>query len=159
MNKKIREERFCLYCGASLGTDWKSAKRKYCSNAHQAAYKAETLKKIWLETGQLSTSKPEKAKKDESGRVYRVSDKYTATKTSFVRNLILEEQNRVCGICSHDFMWQGKPVPAILDHINGDPFDNHRSNLRLICPMCASQLSTNTGGNKGSGRNTIWNQL
>jgi len=40
----------------------------------------------------------------------------------------------------------------VLDHIDGDSGHNARSNLRLICPNCDSQLPTYKSRNKGRGR-------
>jgi hypothetical protein len=36
----------------------------------------------------------------------------------------------------------------ILDHVNGDPYDNRIENLRIVCPNCNSTLETNCGKNK-----------
>lgn len=47
-----------------------------------------------------------------------------------------------CNICGTDAIWQGKPMPLILDHINGTNNDNRLENLRFICSNCDSQLPT-----------------
>ena len=46
----------------------------------------------------------------------------------------------------------GKPIPLVLDHINGNPYDNLLSNLRVICPNCNTQTSAFAGRNKRNGR-------
>ena len=48
--------------------------------------------------------------------------------------------------------WNGLPLVLVLDHVNGDPEDNRRENLRLVCPNCDSQLPTYKARNKGKGR-------
>jgi hypothetical protein len=49
-------------------------------------------------------------------------------------------------------MWEGKLLGTILDHIDGNPSNNNRDNVRLICPNCDSQLPTYKGRNRGNGR-------
>jgi HNH endonuclease len=45
--------------------------------------------------------------------------------------------------------WNGQPFSPVLDHRNGNRKDNRTDNLRLLCPMCDSQLPTRGGKNKG----------
>jgi len=47
-----------------------------------------------------------------------------------------------CSICGFKGLWNGKPINMILDHINGIRYDHRKENLRMVCPMCDSQLST-----------------
>lgn len=49
-------------------------------------------------------------------------------------------------------MWLDPPLAFVLDHIDGDPTNNRRESLRLICPNCDSQLATYKGRNRGKGR-------
>lgn len=56
-----------------------------------------------------------------------------------------------CKICDLT-EWCGQKIPLILDHINGDPYDNRVQNLRLICSNCDSLLPTYKAKNKGNGR-------
>ena len=48
-----------------------------------------------------------------------------------------------------DAEWCGKPMPLILDHINGINNDNRLENLRFVCSNCDSQLDTYKSRNKG----------
>jgi len=47
-----------------------------------------------------------------------------------------------CACCGIDPIWMGKPMPLILDHINGINNDNRLINLRFVCSNCDSQLDT-----------------
>ena len=47
-----------------------------------------------------------------------------------------------CQICNIEPFWNGKPMPLILDHINGVCNDNRLENLRFVCSNCDSQLDT-----------------
>lgn len=45
-------------------------------------------------------------------------------------------------------VWQGKPIPLELEHINGSHRDNRIENLTLLCPNCHAQTETYRGKNK-----------
>jgi hypothetical protein len=47
-----------------------------------------------------------------------------------------------CDECGIGPEWNGKPMPLILDHINGVNNDNRLKNLRFVCSNCDSQLDT-----------------
>ena len=47
-----------------------------------------------------------------------------------------------CQCCNIGPEWNGKPMPLILDHINGIHNDNRLENLRFVCSNCDSQLDT-----------------
>ena len=47
-----------------------------------------------------------------------------------------------CSECGNIGEWMDKPLPLILDHINGANNDNRLENLRFVCSNCDSQLPT-----------------
>jgi hypothetical protein len=72
------------------------------------------------------------------------------SRTSLKKKLYSEGlKEKRCEICGIDENWfNGSKIVHILDHINGDPFDNRIENLRIVCPNCNSTLETSCSGNK-----------
>lgn len=61
--------------------------------------------------------------------------------------------NDQCRYYQESLEWNGKTLPLILDHVNGNAKDNTTDNLRLLCPNCESQLPTRGGKNIGRVQN------
>jgi len=71
-----------------------------------------------------------------------------------IKAFLLEEQGHKCAICGSQNIHNGHLLVFVLDHIDGDWKNHLKSNLRLVCPNCNSQLDT-TGcksHNRGKGR-------
>lgn len=60
------------------------------------------------------------------------------------RDGLKEKKCENCGLTE----WLGKEIPLELHHINGDHYDNHLENLKILCPNCHA-FTTNYSG-KGS---------
>lgn len=118
----------CLGCGkVQLGRRL----RKFCSNACQRESERKELVARWLQTG---LAKP------------------GSQRGHYVRRYVAEEQGHRCALCDSPDEWNGAPLVFVLDHIDGDSANNQRSNLRLVCPNCDSQLPTYKSRNRGRGR-------
>lgn len=82
-----------------------------------------------------STTKPEEV------LVYNAQNK--REKTSKLRKALLAlKVDYKCSICSNIGIWESQKLILQIDHINGDPLDNTKENLRFLCPNCHSQQST-----------------
>jgi len=67
----------------------------------------------------------------------------TYSRKSLKKRLISEKilENKCC-ICGLKNKWNKKPIVMVLDHIDGDRFNNEIENLRFLCPNCNSQQVT-----------------
>lgn len=52
-------------------------------------------------------------------------------------------------MCGQTEIWNGAKMSLILDHINGDHFDNRLENLRILCPNCNATQVTHCRGKRG----------
>lgn len=131
-NKEFRSEiSICQNCGKEFHARY-SERGKFCSNECCGQYRHR------LGYQRVLDGDPFIMRANWSGEEYKKD--------------IIAEQGGVCAICGMPQEWNGKPLVFILDHIDGHATNNHRSNLRCICPNCDSQLDTYKSKNKNGER-------
>ena len=69
------------------------------------------------------------------------------------RHIANETGNYACSECGLG-EWRGKKLSLELDHIDGNPANNLRSNLRVLCPNCHCITDTWRGRNVKNYRRT-----
>lgn len=71
--------------------------------------------------------------------------------TTHLKNRLYKEgiKNRFCEKCGQGEMWHGEKISLILDHINGNHYDNRLNNLQILCPNCNATLDTHCKKNQG----------
>lgn len=56
-------------------------------------------------------------------------------------------KERKCELCGQGEIWRDKKISLILDHIDGNRYNNELFNLRIVCPNCNASLDTHCGKN------------
>ena len=120
--------RQCRGCGSALS---KRSQKIYCSNKCQALVRRDTGTKRWLESGEAWIG---------------------TRQVHYIRQYLAAAQSCCCAICGGASTWFGLPLAFVVDHVDGNPTNNRREPLRLICPNCDSQLPTYKSRNRGNGR-------
>lgn len=117
----------CLFCKQDFkakGTE----EHKYCSR--------KCMKSFWWQESKNKL----------------LSDGYDASYNhQIAKKYLIELSGGSCQICEL-FEWRGRPMPLVLDHINGNSEDGSLSNLRVICNNCDALTDTYKSKNKGQGR-------
>lgn len=70
---------------------------------------------------------------------------------NLAKRYLIELHEGKCQLCNLS-EWKNSPIPLVIDHIDGNPYNNLLSNLRVICNNCDSLEPTFKGRNKGNGR-------
>lgn len=117
----------CLNCGKEFKANG-TAEHKYCSRDCMMGFWWEETKTELLKLGV------------DNSHANRAGKRY-----------LTEFHKGKCQLCNLS-EWQGQPMPLVLDHIDGDSYNNSLSNLRVICNNCDSIQPTYKGRNKGNGR-------
>jgi hypothetical protein len=68
------------------------------------------------------------------------------------QGLIARCDNAACPFHSEPLVWNGRPLPLVLDHKDGNTRDNRPEILQYLCPNCEAQLPTRGGSNRGRTR-------
>ena len=158
------ENKKCLTCEKEFKS-LKSEDRIYCSQSCSAT--DTNSKRIKLNIKRVDCKYcGEKFSKNKRNSIYcskkclidfRNVKKSESVELGIVKNMkILKDYLKrkdgcSCKICKMD-KWNDLDIPLVLDHIDGNPYNNFPDNLRLICPNCDAQTSTYKGKNKGNGR-------
>lgn len=112
---------YCLNCNKLLPKRFRSNRpRKYCNNDH---CQHEYQRTIAMENNIANIGS--------------------------VKKYLIEKNGRCCEQCSRT-MWNSKPIPLDLHHIDGNRNNNTIENVQLLCLNCHGQTSNFKIRNKGN---------
>lgn len=80
-----------------------------------------------------------------------LSNKYSTNSHSLRKRLIKENYKKEQCECCKLKVWNDKPIPLELNHIDGNHYNNNLDNLEIICPNCHAQTNNYRGKNKSLG--------
>jgi len=155
------EPKRCKLCGTAISYDKRY--NDFCNHSCAAAYNNEGVRRhgeapIDCLAYKTKTSNNKfcsaKCQSDFEWTIKKEEVRLGDNKNVSVRTLkkylsdAFGDKCDICGITE----WCGQPVPLVMDHISGNPYDNHIANLRLLCHNCNAQTPTFSGRNKGNGR-------
>jgi hypothetical protein len=118
------ENKKCVICG----TDLKKNAKRFCS-CHCSAQDRWNQRKLRIEQEQF-------VKDSRHGRRF-----------------LIERDGNKCTLCGNT-TWMEKPIPLVMDHIDGNPENNALENLRMICCNCDALTPTYKNRNRGNGRHS-----
>jgi hypothetical protein len=144
-NKGVRkwgkEPSLCEVCGKRTT----SSARRFCSvvcfHMHNRKKAFERIDK----DGTVNIRPDSLGEIDKSGKIPSADNRVLA------RRYLLSRRGHVCEICKNT-EWMGKPIPLLVDHVDGNSDNGSVANLRLVCGNCDMQLPTYKGRNRGHGR-------
>jgi len=166
---KKRKNLNCLNCGNPIQiieSDYEKSitKKFFCCHSCAAIHNNKRFpKKRKKETklynctfcGKLS-KKEFCSKLCENFNVIKTTENATLSKCEehnrrIAKKYLIRTKGHICHICQNT-EWLGKPMPLILDHIDGDALNYKILNLRTVCGNCNMTLPTFAGRNRGKGK-------
>jgi len=159
MNNEVsynKSPKLCQYCNIVL--PYKQRANKYCSHSCSAkqnnlgVVRNKRIRHCIVCNSELSTQRKYCSSKCIKRHRYNVIEN-GSSKVSIdsLRRYLFKTREHKCEICLGT-AWLGRPIPLVMDHIDGNPANDSVSNLRLICPNCDRFLPTFGSRNRGFGR-------
>lgn len=133
--KSRRPIKLCEECGKPLRPDQRYTRRFCCYEcSSKFAERKHTEKMLSIFANIDAAGEFPAAFQNEADR-------------KLVRKYLEHKYGHKCSICGIT-EWMGKPVPVVVDHIDGNALNRKVDNFRLVCANCDAQLPTYKSKNK-----------
>jgi 5-methylcytosine-specific restriction endonuclease McrA len=155
------DPKLCKYCSSKLS--YEDKEKIFCNSSCAASYNNKGIKRhksedvYCLKCGAVVKKNASKFCSHDC----RIDHQWQESKERIeageivghrrFKRYLIKTRGHKCEKCGGT-EWMGKPMPLVMDHINGNPEDWRLENLRLICCNCDAQTDTYKGRNKGNGR-------
>jgi len=64
-----------------------------------------------------------------------------------IRKYYLNKRGIKCEQCNNT-IWNDKPIPVDIHHIDGNPLNNRSENIKILCPNCHTQTDNYKSKNR-----------
>ena len=151
LSYKARHNKFCnrscaaSYNNVSVARNYKNGRygKKKCVNCGN-----KTCNKMYCSSECFSQHRWTKRKESyDSLDVLPSSGQWNQCK--YAKKYLTEVRGHKCECCGLS-EWLGDPIPLVLDHIDGNPSNWSKHNLRLLCGNCNMRTPTFAGKNKSN---------
>ena len=157
--------KICIQCSSTFKE--KVERQKFCSQACSAIF--NNFKRGFAQRPTCITCKHKFTKRDKE-QIYCSQKCKTGSKieqwltghwtgstknglSTLIRQFLLKEADYKCEDCSWSKVHPiTKLVPLTIEHIDGNPTNHSKENLKVLCPNCHSLTPTYGALNKGNGR-------
>ena len=145
---------YCQYCNREINNKGSLKSHEMCCKLNPNKIQHLHSEKAGKQKGAEPWNKGKKIGIMESWRLKFPNELIFTKNSTYARNCLKKRillDNLIdykCSICDIGPEWMGKPMPLILDHINGINNDNRFENLRFVCGHCDSQLETYKSKNR-----------
>lgn len=144
-----RENKFCGHSCAATRNNL--GKRKHGRYAKTPCQQCGTITKNVFCTQECHKQYEWKRAKEKIEQTRNANPYDGKVAPKVPKRYLLETRGQKCEICGRK-NWNGKLIPIVLDHVDGDSTNWMLKNLRLLCCNCDAQTNTYKGRNKGNGR-------
>lgn len=165
----LKSPKYCNFCGNML--QYRKRKNDYCNHSCAKKYCDEKYGKISgrrkkeqiciVCNTKIENRNAIKFCSQECNWQYKKNitlskfreGKISSESRTILRRILVELFGYRCQVCKNE-IWNNKPIPLEIEHIDGHSENNFPENLQLICPNCHAQTDTYKGKNKGNGRHS-----